>query len=87
MSYSTAPNLGASAPRLATQYPAQSPGSFAGAGGPTTAELNIILLSADFRPIDLAWALLYLGVATNTAVSELESQIADLEQRVAALEA
>ena len=59
MSHTTAPNLGMLAPRLQTHYPAQT-GGFSGAGGPTTTTPNIIVLSSDFRQIDLAAAIQYL---------------------------
>jgi len=68
MSYATAPNLGMPAPRLATQYPGQISGSFSGAGGPVTSQPEIVLLTPDFRQVDLAAALALLGVQTGGAV-------------------
>jgi len=83
MSYATAPNLGMPVqPLLETNYPgtgSQGTGSMPGTP-------RILILTPDFRQIDLVAALQYLGI-TAADLSTLQSQVADLEERVTALEA
>jgi len=83
MSYTTAPNLGMPIqPSLETHYP--GPGSLGTGSQPGTP--RVLILTPDFRQIDLVAALQYLGISAS-ALSTLQSQVADLESRVTELEA